>query len=60
MLWFLAACCLPFSHPVDTGIDSAPICFDRDGDGVETCVGDRGDCNDFSANTVATLSGLVL
>ncbi|GDX82062.1 hypothetical protein LBMAG42_38730 [Deltaproteobacteria bacterium] len=57
MLWFLAACCLPFSFPVDTGLDSAPICFDRDGDGVETCLGERGDCNDFSANTVATYEG---
>ena len=57
MIWLLAACCLPMSVPEDSGFETTPTCFDRDSDGVITCIGDRGDCNDVSANITATYEG---
>jgi hypothetical protein len=54
-LLVLAGCCVPL--PDDSGLDSGLVCFDRDDDGVITCLGARGDCNDFSANITTTWQG---
>ncbi len=51
-----SGCCVPFGLG-DSGFDSAIVCFDRDEDGVETCFGARGDCNDFSAEVVSVWGG---
>lgn len=48
-------CCVPGNFG-ESG-DSAVVCFDHDGDGVETCLGARGDCNDTSPNVTQVWLG---
>ncbi len=54
----VSGCCVPFGLGDTAVSDSAIVCFDRDGDGVETCFGARGDCNDFAAEVTDVWSGV--
>ncbi len=54
---YASGCCIPWDvFPFDS-VDSGQFCLDQDGDGVQSCVGDPGDCDDLDPTVTAIYLG---